>query len=78
MCTVPWLHGTHAQLSVGADYRSAKEIATADLGEVLAGILRFAATSQGERVLRTNPPPERDKVGKWIEFARQADVTRAA
>ena len=78
VCTVPWLRGTHAQLLVGAEYRSAKEIATADLGEVLAGILRFAATSQGERVLRTNPPPERDKVNTWIGFAKQADITRAA
>lgn len=78
VCTVPWLRGTHAQLLVGADYRSADEVANADLGDVLAGILRFAATHQGERVLRTNPPPEREKVATWIDHAQQADLSRVA
>lgn len=78
VCTVPWLRGTHAQLLVGADYRSAAEIASADLGDVLAAILRFATTAKGERVLRSNPPPEREKIENWIGFAKQADVSRAA
>lgn len=78
VCTVPWLRGTHAQLLVGADYRSAEELVKADLGEVLAGILRFAGTNQGERILRTNPPPERDKVATWLGYAKQAEVDRVA
>lgn len=78
VCSVPWLRGTHAQLLVGADYRSAADLQSADLGEVLAGILRFAATNQGERVLRNNPPPEREKVQTWLNFAKQAEPHRAA
>ncbi len=78
VCTVPWLRGTHAQLLVGADYRSADELAKADLGDVFAGILRFASTNQGERVLRTNPPPEREKVATWLGFAKQSDMSRVA
>jgi len=78
VCTVPWLRGTHAQLLVGAEYRKAEELAKADIGEALASILRFAATNQGERILRTNPPPEREKVATWLSFAQQADVSRVA
>lgn len=78
VCTVPWLRGTHAQLLVGAGYTSAKMIAEADLDAMMAAILRFAGTRDGQSVLRAGPPPSIEKVIAWSEHAALAELDRAA
>lgn len=78
VCTVPWLRGTHAQLLVGAGHRSVDEIVSADVSELCAAILKFAGTREGQSVLRSGPPPDIERVGKWIEHSRLAEVGRAA
>ena len=45
VCTVPGLRGTHAQLLVGAGYRSGDAIADAEADKLCADVLAFAATS---------------------------------
>ena len=47
VCTVPGLRGTHAQLLVGAGYRSADAIAAAEADKLCADVLAFATSADG-------------------------------
>lgn len=78
VCTIPWLRGTHAQILVGAGYRTVDQILSADQASVLADILRFSQTSKGQSVLRNGAPPEPDKVEAWLNAADKAEMHRAA
>ena len=78
VCTVPWLRGTHAQLLVGAGYRSAEAIAAADPDDLTSAILSFAATKDGQRVLRNGSPPDLEKIVRWVRHAGLAELDRAA
>jgi Domain of unknown function (DUF4332) len=70
VCTVPGLRGTHAQLLVGAGYRSADTIAAADADQLCADVLAFAASKDGQRVLRNGDPPDIEKIKGWLEAAQ--------
>ena len=70
VCTVPGLRGTHAQLLVGAGYRSGDAIAAADADKLCADVLAFAASKDGQRVLRNGDPPDIDKIKGWLEAAQ--------
>jgi predicted flap endonuclease-1-like 5' DNA nuclease len=72
--TVPGLRGTHAQLLVGAGYRSAAALAEAEAATLSADILRFAQTSEGQRVLRAGDPPDIAKIMSWIALAASAEA----
>lgn len=78
VCTVPWLRGTHAQLLVGAGYTTPAEICAVSGDELSADVLKFASTRDGQRVLRSGPPPELDKILRWAECAAEAELDRAA
>jgi len=69
VCTVPGLRGTHAQLLVGAGYRSAEAVAAAEADRLCADVLAFAATAEGQRVLRNGDPPQVEKIKGWLEAA---------
>ena len=69
VCTVPGLRGTHAQLLVGAGYRSADAIAAAEADKLCADVLAFAASKDGQRVLRNGDPPDIEKIKGWLEAA---------
>jgi hypothetical protein len=66
---VPGLRGTHAQLLTGAGYRDADAVAAADPGALCAAVLRYAATSEGQRLLRQDAPPPEDKIKDWVASA---------
>jgi len=70
VCTVPGLRGTHAQLLVGAGYRSGDAIAAADADKLCADVLAFAASKDGQRVLRNGDPPDIEKIKGWLEAAQ--------
>jgi len=76
VCTIPWLRGTHAQLLVGAGFDSLESLVDADTSSVCAGILRFAATREGQSVLRSSPPPATERVAKWMEHVSLAEPER--
>lgn len=78
VCTIPWLRGTHAQLLVGAGYDTLHKLMRADPSIVCAAILRFAATREGQSILRSGPPPEIDRIACWIENTALAEPARAA
>jgi len=69
---VPGLRGTHAQLLVGAGYRTAQAVAEADPIALSARVLKFVTTSEGKRVLREGRPPDIEKIKGWVEVARHA------
>ncbi|MBA2127103.1 DUF4332 domain-containing protein [Hyphomicrobium methylovorum] len=69
---IPGLRGTHAQLLVGAGYRTAHAVADADPVVLSADVLKFASTSDGKRVLREGRPPDIEKIKGWVDFARLA------
>ncbi|WP_045836818.1 DUF4332 domain-containing protein [Hyphomicrobium sp. 99] len=69
---VPGLRGTHAQLLVGAGYRTARAVAEADPVSLSANVLRFVTTSAGKRVLREGRPPDIEKIKGWVAVAKQA------
>lgn len=66
---VPGLRGTHAQLLTGAGFRDAAAIADADPGTLCAAVLRFAATNEGQRILRQDGPPPADRIKGWVASA---------
>jgi hypothetical protein len=70
MCSVPGLKAAHAQLLVGAGYRSAEAIATAEAEKLCADLMTFAATPAGQRVLRNGEVPEIAHIKAWLEAAR--------
>ena len=70
VCTVPGLRGTHAQLLVGAGYRTADAIAAADADKLCADVLTFATSADGQRLLRNGDPPNVEKIKGWLEAAQ--------
>lgn len=78
VCVVPWLRGTHAQLFVGAGYKSLDQIVGTDVASLCAAMLRFASTRDGRSVIRSGPPPDIERITKWVANASLAEVERAA
>ncbi len=70
--TVPNLRGTHAQLIVGAGFRDAESLAVADPADLSARVLAFAASTDGQRVLRSGAPPDIEAIAAWGAAARHA------
>ncbi|MFN3624494.1 MAG: DUF4332 domain-containing protein [Hyphomicrobium sp.] len=66
---VPGLRGTHAQLLTGAGYKDAASVAEADPSALCAAVLRFAATPEGQRILRQDSPPPADRIKGWVASA---------
>ena len=71
MCAIPGLRGAHAQLLVGAGYRSAEAVAQAEADKLCADVLSFTATAAGQRVLRNGEVPDIGKINGWLEAARR-------
>ncbi len=78
VCTIPWLRGTHAQLLVGAGYCSLAAIVSVDSEDVCSDVLRYAATREGQSVLRAGAPPSIERIMHWVRNASMAEPERAA
>jgi len=66
---VPGLRGTHAQLLTGAGCLDAASLAGGGDADLAAAVLRFAASSEGQRILRKGEPPSAEKIQGWIDIA---------
>lgn len=73
---LPELSGTKAQLLVGGGYRNIAAIASADAGVVREALEAFAATAEGERLMRGSKLPDSTEIARWIEDAK--DLAEAA
>lgn len=74
VCSVPGLRGTHAQLLVGAGYRTREAIADADADKLCSAVLNFAMSSEGHRILRDGTPPDIERIKGWLENAKASKV----
>ena len=77
-CTVPELSALGAQLLVGAGVSSVDDLAAADPDFLVDAIAMFAASDEGERALRGQPVPDRDRLKFWIEAALTICENRTA
>jgi predicted flap endonuclease-1-like 5' DNA nuclease len=77
-CSVPGLSGTSAQILVGAGIYSAEDLASTDADALMDAIEMFAATNEGERVLRDGQPPKREQIEAWIKAATKLCQDRSA
>jgi hypothetical protein len=71
LCAVPGLRPAHAQLLVGAGYRTAEAIADAEPDKLCADVLAFADTPAGHRVLRQGEVPDIERIKGWLDAARR-------
>ena len=80
VCTVPGLRGTHAQLLVGAGYRSVEAIAAAEADKLCADVLAFAASKADSACCATAIPPtsRRSRAGSKLRAAPRRRDGRAA
>lgn len=72
---IPDLTGTEAQLLTGAGFHSIEALAAADVSDLCAALLTYAATPAGERILRSGKPPDVTEIRAW---AAAATARRAA
>jgi hypothetical protein len=66
---VPGLRGTHAQLLTGAGFLDAAGIARASNADLAALVHTFAASPEGQRILRKSEPPTAERIKGWIDSA---------
>jgi len=72
MLEIPGLRVTHSQLFVGAGFRSVEEIAFADPADIMAGMLKFAGTREGQRILGNGTAPDLEAITGWVNAAGEA------
>ncbi len=72
VASVPGLRGTHAQLLVGAGYRTHAALAEAAPDKLCADVLAFAVSTSGQRVLRDGNPPDIERIKGWLANAKAA------
>lgn len=78
-CSVANLSGAGAQILVACGVRDRATLASADPTELAAQVTAFAATPDGQSLLRSGRAPSSDQVRVWIESAREpATSSRAA
>lgn len=78
MCRVPGLRGHDAQLLVAVGITRPEELRDTDADELLARVLEFAATEQGERITRSSSLPDIAEVRRWQGFTQNSRTLRAA
>lgn len=78
MCRVPGLRGHDAQLLVAVGITRPEELRDADAAELLQKILKYAATDEGKRIIRSSDPPNIAEVQRWQSFTQNSRTLRAA
>lgn len=78
VCEVASLCGYKAQLLVGVECRSARQLAACQASALHAELKQYCGTSAGKRALRSSKLPSPDDVGRWIRDAAVAGLRRSA
>lgn len=78
VCRVPNLRGHDAQLLVACGIETAEQLAAADVDRLLGKVRPFALGSEGQRLLRKAPVPDRNEVSDWIRWAQNTRALRVA
>lgn len=69
--TIPGMRGTHTFLFIGAGYGTIEAIADAPADRLCADVLAYAATAEGQKLLRDMPAPDMERIKAWAEAARE-------
>lgn len=77
-CRVPEIRGHDAQILVACGIREPEQLARQSPQNLLTQVEAFAATKEGERVLRSGAAPDLAEVAGWISAAARARPLRAA
>jgi hypothetical protein len=78
MCRIPQLRGHDAQMLVACDITEPEQVARLDAQTLYNIVGPFAATTEGQRLLRSSKSPDLEEVADWIKWANQARPLRAA
>lgn len=78
VCQIPGLRGYGAQLLVACGLTRPEQIAGAGRDALVAQILEFCETKEGQRILRSSDPPKRSKIAEWVQLAAQSRPLDAA
>ncbi len=78
VCSVPQLRGHDAQILVACGVNTVARLATSDAVRLYETVKPFAASSEGQRILRDSPAPDLAEVAYWIDCAKDARQLHAA
>lgn len=74
---IPTLASHDAQLLTGVGVRDAATLASMNPKALLKLIEPYAASADGQRVLRSSAPPELEEIKSWVAAAKQAESSAA-
>lgn len=69
VCQIPGLRGYGAQLLVACGMTQPEQIAGRDASQLVAEVLAYCETKEGQRILRSGEPPKVEKIAEWVELA---------
>lgn len=72
---MPMMRSSHAQLLVGAGYRTVEAIAKAEPSLLCADVLHYALSPEGQRLIREGRAPDMEQL---LDLAQQAREVKAA
>lgn len=78
VCDLPTLCGYKAQLLVAANCRTAAELARSVPRDLTERINRVCLGIDGQRILRSSPPPTASDISEWISDALEHNALAAA
>ena len=78
VCQIPGMRGYGAQLLVACGMTQPEQIAGTSSDKLIAQILAFCETKEGQRILRSGEPPKVEKIAEWVELASQSRPLEAA
>jgi len=78
VCRIPNLRGHDAQMLVACEISSPEDLGQMSADDVLAQVLEFVQTSEGQRVLRGGKEPDLAEVNDWIAWSRISRSLNAA
>lgn len=78
VCRVPNLRGHDAQLLVACGFHTPEQVAGTRPEDILASVLPFCETSEGQRITRGNCVPDLEEVRQWVACADRSRPLRAA
>ncbi len=77
-CRIPNIRGHDAQILVACGVEDPDKLSAFDPQKLLTSVLKYCATSEGQRILRSSPLPDLEEINEWIDSASQARALRAA
>jgi energy-coupling factor transporter ATP-binding protein EcfA2 len=78
VCQIPNLRGHDAQLLVACEIDNPESLLKWTAVELLAKVGPFANSKEGQRMLRSSPPPDLAEIKNWLEWAQHHRALQVA